>query len=469
MPFNLHLRQTLPIHRLILPILLSTMLLQISCKKYVDIQPQGKIVPTTLNDYQQLLNNSTVFNLGSGTTELMTDNTAFTDTSIFTSEDPATLNIYSWAQQIYQASQDDPEWNLYYTQIYYANVVITGVPAATNATDTGKAQVIAAAKVHRAYAYLCLVNQYAAQYDSSTASSAAGVPLLLIPNFTQPLNRASVKAIYDQVLDDLHSAVQSLPGLPVAKTDPSQAAAYAILARTYLDMSNYREALAYADSALQLQSIPLDLRPLASSTSPFDYLNLPPSNLNPEVILMKASNAQDAPILLSQDLLDLLGPNDLRGKVFAIGGQLLTNYNGYLFSYISPLEAPHVGPRVGEMYTIKAECQARLGDVQGAMQTVNALRVYRIDPASYQLLTASNQQDALTIALRERRRELFGRGFRLFDLKRLNRNPATAITITHPWRNNSNITLAPNSNGYIYPVAQKILAINPEIGQRPGN
>lgn len=438
-----------------------------SCHKYVDIQPQGKIVPTTLNDFQQLLNNSTVFNLGSGTTDLMTDDVAFTDTSIFTSMDPASLNIYSWASNIYIASQDDPEWNLYYQQIYYANVVISGVPAATNATDTGKTQLIAAAKVHRAYAYLCLVNQYAPQYDSGTAAQDPGVPLLLQPGFTQRLDRASVQAVYDQILDDLHSSIPFLSGLPAAKTDPSKAATYAILARTYLDRSDYSQALAYADSSLQLQNTLLDLRPLATSTSPFDYLALPASNKNPEVILMKASNSQDAPILLSQELLDLLGPDDLRGKVFAIGGQLLSNYNGYLFSYISPLEPPHVGPRVGEMYTIKAECQARLGDIPGAMATINALRVYRINPASYQPLTATDQQTALTIALQERRRELMGRGFRLFDLKRLNKDNALAKTVVHPWSNGSVIQLSPGDNRFIYPVAQKVLAANPEIGQLP--
>jgi tetratricopeptide (TPR) repeat protein len=456
----------IPIKTFVL-LLLSPLLFLAGCKKYVDIQPQGKIVPTTLDDFQKLVNNSAIFNLGSGTTDLMTDDVAFTDTTIFTSLDPAHLNIYSWAQGIYQGNQDDPEWNLYYQQIYYANIVINGAPAATNATDTGKAQLIAAARVHRAYAYLCLVNQYAPQYDSGTAASTAGVPLLLEPGFTQKLNRATVKAVYDQVLEDLHSAIPSLPGLPVYKTDPSQAAAYAILARAYLDLSSYNNALSYADSALQLQSGLLDLRPLATSSSPFDFLSLPASNLNPEVILMKASNEQDAPILLSQELLDLLGPDDLRAKVFAIGGQLLTNYDGYIFSYISPLEAPHVGPRTGELFTIKAECQARLGDVTGAMQTVNALRVYRIDPSKYTLLTAANAQDALTIALQERRRELFGRGFRLFDLKRLNKSPATAKTVTHLWSNGVNLTQAPGSNRLIYPVAPKILAANPEIGQSP--
>jgi hypothetical protein len=48
----------------------------------------------------------------------------------------------------------------------------------------------------------------------------------------------------------------------------------------------------------------------------------------------------------------------------------------------------------------------------------------------------------------------------------LNKEPSLAKTVTHPWTG-GDITLAPNSNRYIYPVAEKILAANPEIGQSP--
>ncbi|MHA4807896.1 RagB/SusD family nutrient uptake outer membrane protein [Flavitalea flava] len=449
------------------PICLASLLLLAGCHKYLDIQPKGKIIPTTLNDFQLLMNNSAVFNLCGGTTDLMTDDVAFTDTSMFTSLRPLSLlNIYTWASGIYQANEDDPEWNLYYQQVYYCNVVITGVPDASNGTDRDKAALIAQAKVHRAYAYLCLVNQYARQYDTATAAQDPGLPLLLEPIYSQSLKRASVKAIYDQIMADLQSAVPALPGLPLSKTAPSQAAAYAILARASLYMGNYINARLYADSSLSLQYTLFDLRPYAASTTPFDFLGIPTSNNNPEVILMKAAYNEDAPILLSQELLDLLGPDDLRAKVFAIGGQLLLNYNGYFFSYISPLEGRHEGPRVGEIYLIKAECQARAGDGPGAMQTVNLLRQQRFDPSKYIPLTASDPTDALVKVLQERRRELMGRGFRFIDLRRLNKDPAFARSIVHPLANGS-ITLDPNNNRYVYPIAPKVLGTNPEIGQNP--
>jgi hypothetical protein len=231
-------------------------------------------------------------------------------------------------------------------------------------------------------------------------------------------------------------------------------------------MGNYATALLYADSTLQLQNTLLDLRPYANASSPFVYLGMPLSNLNPEVILMKAADNQDAPILLSPELLNLFSPDDIRVQAFAIGGQLLTNYNGYFFSYISPLESRNEGPRVGEVYMIKAECQVRTGDVPGGLQTANLLRQMRFTTSTYTPLTAASQQDALIQVLQERRRELMGRGFRLTDLKRLNKDPAFAKTVVHPLATGS-VSQPPNSNLLIFPIAPNVLAANPEIGQSP--
>jgi hypothetical protein len=446
---------------------LLVLLLLTACRKYVDITPQGKIVPTTVADFRLLLNNSDVFNLAGGTTDLMTDDIAFTDPAMFTGVRPlSVLNIYSWAADNYQPQEEDEEWNLYYKQIYYANVVIAGLNGISGGDEGEKQLLISEARVHRAFAYLMLVTQYTLQYDAATAGQDAGVPLLLEPGYTQSLERAPVQKVYAQVLDDLQRAAALLPGLPASKIHPSKAAAFALLSRAYLTMRNYPQAGAYADSTLQLQNTLYDLRAFANSTNPFDFLSIPESYQHPEVILMKAAYNQDAPLMLSPELLNLLGPDDLRRKVFGIGDQLLYNYNGYFFSYISPFESRHVGPRVGEMYVTKAECQARAGDAPGAMATLNSLRKQRFAVDKYVPLTATDAQDALVKSLAERRRELMGRGYRLADLKRLNKEPGFTKVITHPW-SSGDITLAPNSHRYIYPVAIKILATNPEIGQSP--
>ena len=440
-----------------------------SCKKYVEIKPQGQITPTTVNDYQLLLNNSTVFNLSYGTNDFPTDDIALIDTGLISSIQPVSLlNIYEWKDLFYQSNEDDPDWNALYQQIYTANVVIQGLPSATSGTTALIPKLIAEAKAHRAYAYLCLVNQYAQVYNASNADKTPGIPLLLVPTYTQSLQRASEATIYSQVLNDLNASIAALPDLPTTKTDPSKAAAYAMLARTYLYMGDYANALKNADLALALQSTLLSLNSALNGVpAGFFYpaFYLPLSQDNPEVILMKAADNQDAPLNLSDELLNLLGPKDLRTYFFTYNGPDLGYYPGTYFAY-SPYEARNEGPTVPEMMLIKAECLARTQQGQQGLTVVNMLRQNRFKPADYTALTASTDHQALLLILQERRRELFAKGFRLFDLKRYNTDAALAKTITHPL-NGIRLTLAPGGNRYVYPIATKIISANPEIIQNP--
>jgi len=443
-----------------------------SCKKYVEVKPQGEITPTTVNDYQLLLNNSTVFNVSFGTTDFPTDDIALIDTGLINSIQPVSLlNIYEWKDLFYQSNEDDPDWNAFYQQIYTANVAIQGLPTATSGTDAQKQMLISEAKVHRAYAYLCLVNLYAQVYDASTADKLPGVPLLLVPTYTQSLKRAPIAQVYSQILSDLNTSIAALPDLPVNKTDPSKAAAYALLARTYLYMGDYVNGLKYADLALSLQSTLMDLNAELSVVPPgfpFPGFYLPLSQDNPEVIFMKNTNPsyQDSPLNLSNELLTLLGPKDLRTYWYTYNGPDLGYFPGVYYAYFAPFVPPQKGPTVPEMMLVKAECLVRTQQTQAGLDVANALRQNRFSPADYTPLTASDNQQALILVLQERRRELFGKGFRLFDLKRYNTDPALAKTITHPLKS-TQLTLSPGSNRYVYPIATKIISINPEITQNP--
>ena len=76
------------------------------------------------------------------------------------------------------------------------------------------------------------------------------------------------------------------------------------------------------------------------------------------------------------------------------------------------------------MLLIKAECEARAGNVSAAMTTVNQLRAVRMDknaPANVINLSASSKEEAVKKILEERRREMpFAK--RLWDIRRLNYN-----------------------------------------------
>lgn len=448
-----------------------------SCRKYVELEPQGSVIPKTLEDYTLLLNNDEVFNLSHGTIDFATDDIAMLNDNLIDGFDESSLLIYKWAEMFYQPNEDDPEWNLFYKQIYTANVVIQGVQEMKSGDENQKQQVIAAAKLHRAYAYFTLVNIYATQYAVGSAKNELGVPLLTEPDYTQTLERATVDEVYALVLSDLDAAVAALPPLPAAKNYTSKAAAHALLARTYLQMGNYMAALNNANLCLALQSTVFDLNPYYTAPGSWmDGFALPLSENNPEVIFIKVSFNGGENFSLSPELLNLLGTKDLRRHFFTYevpesGDPVgLFENPGTYHAYWAPFETKagtvQEGPTVPEMMLIKAECLARTQHGQDGLTVVNQLRKFRFRTGDYFPLVAANDEGALSLILQERRKELFAKGFRFFDLKRLNMDPKFAKMITHPLKTQQ-LTLAPGSNRYVYPIPAKVINNNKGVEQNP--
>lgn len=179
----------------------------------------------------------------------------------------------------------------------------------------------------------------------------------------------------------------------------------------------------------------------------------------------------------SQDLLDTYAidapdgdpMNDLRYEYFIIEDFSLRycdkdpafRYPGFCQFYYDNIIS---GPTVAEMLLIKAEIQARQGNWQEAMETIDPLRQARIKASAYTKLTASSQADAIRKILQERRREM-PFTIRWYDLKRLNANddPSDDVTITrvfYPYNssavmNNDPVqtyTLEPGSRHYALPI-----------------
>ena len=117
--------------------------------------------------------------------------------------------------------------------------------------------------------------------------------------------------------------------------------------------------------------------------------------------------------------------NDLRYKYlmcenFSWRHNIKYTYPGYVYFRTS---IPY-GTTVQEMILTKAECLARQGKFQQAMETVNILRAKRIAPGPEVKLSAATKEEAIAKILEERVRELTW-GLRWFDIRRLNYNETT--------------------------------------------
>jgi hypothetical protein len=437
-----------------------------ACRKYVEIQPEQLRVLKLTTDYQGLLYNSTVMDLAYYYPVFSGDDIGSDDLRWQTPLAVIPANAYTWAEKMYIPTDEDPDWGNNYKEIFICNLVARGVLSSEGGTDTQKQAVLASALVHRAFAYFTLVNIYGKPYDAATAATDPGVPLVMEPNFTADLTRASVQKIYDQITADLTNAIPSLPDLPDFTSNPSKAAAYAILARVELNKRNFAEAERYANLALSLKSTLIDLSLLEAPVI------MPTRIQNPEEILIKRTSALPVAFPLSASAVNVFtanaaSANDLRYKFFTVEGSTIpgTTFTTRGF-YRQRLDGAYVGPSVPEMMLIKAECEARAGHTDVATSVLNDLRKKRFKAADYFPLTAADAKTALLLTIDERKREFLARGFRWFDQRRLSKDPGLVSTVTRVFRGVT-YTLEPGSNRYTYPIADKYIQLNPEIIQNP--
>ncbi|WP_437921836.1 RagB/SusD family nutrient uptake outer membrane protein [Sphingobacterium sp. LRF_L2] len=451
-----------------------------SCEKYVDIKTQGQLTPGTIENYRYLLNNTSVWEAAPTISDMASDDLEILDGSAqqlsLASSDYYGYygRAYQWSDVIYPIENmyyKDDNWSWLYNTIAYANTVIAEVPNVSDGTQDEIDALIAEAKVHRASAYLMLVNTYAKPYIESTASTDLGVPLVLAPTTEQPLVREPVQKIYESILSDLETAISSLPSTQSYTTLPTKASAYGLLARTCLYMNRYTEAAAAADQALALKSDLIDLTTLTELTS----TNYPQRVFNSEILLSKVPiNGVTAytttALRLSDDLLSLFNTNDQRYNLFTVPGSIISSwdvYEGryYYLDYIMN-EGRNVGPTVPEMLLIKAEVEARNNQPAAAMALVNQLRAKRILPNGNVNLTAGTADEALIKVIQERRREFMFRMLRWWDMRRLKDDTRFQKTYTRTFGGKTT-TLAPNSNRYVFPIASYEINLSPEIVQNP--
>lgn len=442
----------------------------ISCRSYVEKVPiQGQRVLAYTEDYRLLMNNTEALDMGIGQVPMMScDDVDLSSTALQDriGANAIQLAMYTWKKPFYVGESEDYDWNKLYNNIYVYNTVINGVLDSRGGASAFKNTILGEALVHRAFAYFVLVNMYAKQYDAATSDKDLGVPLQLNPTLLNELRRASVKQVYDLIMADIRRAIPLLPEIaPPAKFQPCKAAAYALLTKVHLNMRNFTDAKAFADSTLALAGPLYDYNTaIALGTFPSQYNES-------QVILRKIPRQNYSPLQLSESLLTLLGTKDLRYELFSQpGSRFYPAFDGRGFwnraNYAGYPDGPAAGLTTNETWLIKAECLARAGMKDDAVTMLNTLRKLRFRPADYADLSAATPEAALQLVVDERRREFFGSGLRWFDMRRLNKDPQFAKPFVRVFKGVS-YTLEPNGNAYVFPLASLNVFQNPELEQNP--
>ena len=296
----------------------------------------------------------------------------------------------------------------------------------------------------RAWSHLNLVQYYAKPYRNGQDNSQPGVPYRYKP-VTEAMARNTVEEVYTNIHTDLDEAITLLADYEPADVNHySLAVVYGLKARALLTQQKYAEAAEAAVNAIntaeangcQIMTPDELMNGFANITSATKEAMYAAMTQNDQTVYFysfyaymswnfNSSSIRTGIKCISQSTYDLMSPTDLRRQWWDSTGQAevpATSYNQRVYQnrkFTARSTADAVGDfafmRISEMYLIAAEAYARSGQDANARQYLQALRDQR-DPG----YTTTNSGEALIEEVMTNRRiELWGEGFRWFDLKRL--------------------------------------------------
>ena len=164
-------------------------------------------------------------------------------------------NALTFSDRIPTSSDNELIWKLHYQHIRSANAILTNLYAAYPESErVGEiATYLGQALASRAFDYLQLIQTY--QFTYQGHENSLGLPIVTEETtIDQATNnpRATVQAVYDLIMEDLDQAITYLGDYYSSNSEISAAVAYGLRARANMLLGNYAEAAADADQALAI-------------------------------------------------------------------------------------------------------------------------------------------------------------------------------------------------------------------------
>ncbi|OQP58897.1 RagB/SusD family nutrient uptake outer membrane protein [Niastella populi] len=445
-----------------------------SCKKsFLEIKPKGIVIATKTSDYDLLLNNLDLINIGTNAQHILGDEVVMKDPA-WSGASFREKQLFRWDYDIYTPEVDATETLIPVKGLYIYNKIIEEVMTSTEGSETVKRSLQAEALTGRAWTYLLLINYYGKPYNPATAATDPGFPLITKADVNAgDYRRASVQAIYDQIVSDLTTAIPNLINTGVQhRIRVSKATAQGLLAKVYIFMGKYAEALPLLNESISN----LGQSTLSTTFYNFNTTNPGyPTTVN-DIENVYSKNMTNGYITASQTLVyitpetaALYGPTDLRfTRYFA---NSFTFPNGLKLYRRGSTSVSFWGLRVPELYLFRAEVKARDEDLAGAVSDLEYLRKNRM-PAADAVVPAAAQASKMALLqfiMEERIREFAVTGYRWFDMRRLSVDPLFGNTIN--FKHNvydatgdikETFTLT-NTDQMAFPIPPKIVGENPNI------
>lgn len=384
---------------------------------------------------------------------------------------------YNW---VYSKSSTSPLWSIAYSMILRVNNVINAIdktynPAADPNYDEANINHLKAECLFlRALYYFDLVRVYAQPYTYKP--EGLGVPIVLEASLNAP-PRNTTREVYKQIITDLTTSIplfnanfESRGGDP--KGWATADAATALLARVYLYMGDYSNAVKYASEIIESGKYTL--------YTPENYITVWDKDAQSEVIFEAAGDMGNAnnpywenigyiyypdgsygDVCATDNLLSLFDANDVRKTVF----QTSDKYPGYSWPAKYPGKNGEqrvsniVLLRLSEMYLIRIEAGLK-GKVTGVgyVADYNTLRAKR----GLTGVTMVTEDDLFN----ERRRELCFEGHLVFDYARWGKSLTRTDELPVLFTGNGDVPFP--STKWALPIPLGEMDANPNMVQNEG-
>lgn len=398
--------------------------------------------------------------------------------------DPTLAVYYQNSLDPFNAGAGNDYWCRTYRNIFLANAALEGLELSTSLTPSVKQQLIGEAKFMRAFYYFYLNNLY------------GEVPLVLNTDYSvnAMIKKATKVKVYDQIVKDLKEAQNLLSdnylkgnliaAYPVGleeRVRPTKWAATALLARTYLFIGDWTNASVQAsiilNNSTQFQLESLDKVFLKNNHEAIWQLQPTDIGFNTKeaqmFVMPIEGPSRSNPVYLSSEIIKAFEAEDQRkthwiGRVNANGNTYYYPFK-YKIKQSSMLDAPVTEYctviRLAELFLIRAESKARLGNLTDAISDVDLVRKRAGLQPIESVNPTINIEDLVNLILREKRIELFAEwGHRWLDLKRTGEIDGVMDKIT-PKKSNGGIWK--NYQQY-YPIWSFELQANPNLSQVSG-
>lgn len=338
-------------------------------------------------------------------------------------------------------------WNTYYQFILNANKILENLETKyAGSTEPLAAQIKGECLAIRGWAHFQLVQYYAKRYAAGAVNNQLGVPYRESSEVTE-MARNTVEEVYTKINRDLTAAATLLEGYNPAVNHYSPAVVAGLRARVALTQQNYLEAATQAVLAINLAKangksimkqaeLMNGFANITTATKEALYAAITQDDQTVYFYSFYAymswnfnsSSIKTGIKCISQSTYDLMSPTDLRRQWWDPTGTAavptVSTYNKRVYQnrkFTARSTADAVGDfafmRISELYLIAAEAYARSGQDTPAKTYLQELIAER-DPG---YTDSGNTGTALAEEVMNHRRiELWGEGFRWFDLKRLN-------------------------------------------------